>query len=258
MSDAVLAGRRALITGAAGGIGAATARAFATAGASVLLTDADPAVTAIAEETGGRAVVADLADRAAVADLIRRAPELLGGPLTTVVHAAARLATGPVSSIDDEEWDRLLAVNLTATMVLLRASSGAIADGGTITVISSNAAASPRLGLAAYGATKAAVTSLVRSAGLELAARGIRCNVITPGSTDTPMLRGMWPESVPAQDSADAVIAGSAQDFRLGIPLGRLAQPEDIAATAVFLASDEARHITLHDLRVDGGATLDQ
>ncbi|MFT3899456.1 MAG: SDR family oxidoreductase [Gordonia sp. (in: high G+C Gram-positive bacteria)] len=258
MADGALVGRRALITGAAGGIGSAVARAFVDAGARVLLSDADAAVEQTAAGLDSPSTVADLADRRAVADLVAGAPGALGGPLTTVVHCAAVLATGPVSTIDDAEWDRLLAVNVTATMALLRAAAGAVADGGSITVVSSNAAATPRLGLAAYGASKAAVTSLTRSAGLELAARDVRCNVITPGSTDTPMLRGMRPDSVSAAQAEAAVIAGDAEHFRLGIPLGRVARPQDVAATAVFLASDAARHITLHDLRVDGGATLDQ
>lgn len=258
MSGGALHGKRALITGAAGGIGSAIARAFVDAGATVLLTDVDPAVEAVATELGATGVVVDLADRTAVADLVAGTPGLLGGPLTTVVHTAAVLALGPIAEIDDDEWDCLVAVNLTATMALLRAASGVLADGGSITVVSSNSAAVPRIGIGAYGATKAAVSNLVRSVGLELAARSVRCNIITPGSTDTAMLRSMWPDSVPPEQSAAAVIAGTPEQFRLGIPLGRLAQPEDIAASAVFLASDAARHITLHDLRVDGGASLDQ
>jgi len=258
VTEGALRGKRALLTGAAGGIGSAVAQAFVDAGATVLLTDLDPAVAEKAAGLGARGVMLDLADRAAVAELVADAPGLLGGPLTTVVHTAAVLALGPVADIDDDEWDRLVAVNLTATMALLRAASGVLADGGSIIVVSSNSAAVPRVGIGAYGATKAAVSNLVRSTGLEMAGRGVRCNIITPGSTDTAMLHSMWPESVPPEQSAEAVIAGTPEQFRLGIPLGRLAQPEDIAASAVFLASDAARHITLHDLRVDGGASLDQ
>ncbi|GAA3023659.1 amonabactin biosynthesis protein AmoA [Gordonia defluvii] len=258
MADQALTGKRALITGAAGGIGFAVARAFAAAGAQVLLTDVEPPVADFAAALDSPSAVVDLIDRTAVADLVQAAPGILGGPLTTVVHSAAALAVGPIGIIDDAEWDRLVAVNLTGTMALLRAAIGVVADDGSITVVSSNSAATPRIGLGAYGATKAAVISLVRSAGLELAARGVRCNIITPGSTDTAMLRGMWPDSVPPEHSAAGVIAGTAEQFRLGIPLGRLASPDDIAASAVFLASDASRHITLHDLRVDGGATLDQ
>lgn len=258
MADGTLAGKRALITGAAGGIGLAVARAFVDAGAHPLLTDVTPAVNEVANELAVPCRVVDLADRRGVQQLVETAPALLDGPLTTVVHTAGILTTGTVEGIDDADWDRLIAVNLTGTMAVLRACARVIADHGAITVVSSNSAATPRLGLGAYGATKAAVSSLVRSAGLELAARGVRANIITPGSTDTAMLHSMWPDSVPPEQSAASVIAGSAASFRLGIPLGRLAQPDDIAASAVFLSSDAARHITLHDLRVDGGATLDQ
>ncbi|MFT3714592.1 MAG: SDR family oxidoreductase [Gordonia sp. (in: high G+C Gram-positive bacteria)] len=253
-----LAGRRALVTGAAGGIGRAVARAFVDAGAQVLLSDVDPAVEQVAGELGATALVADLADRDAVADLVAEAPQRLGGPLTTIAHTAGVLTTGTIADLTDADWDRLVAVNTTATMALLRAATRTVADGGTITVVSSNSGASPRLGLGAYGATKAAVTSLVRSVGLELSSRGVRCNVVSPGSTDTPMLRGMWAGDRSPDEHAAAVIAGTPDQYRLGIPLQRLAQPEDIAATVTFLASDAARHITLHDLRVDGGATLDQ
>ena len=82
----------------------------------------------------------------------------------------------------------------------------------------------------------------------------MRVNVVSPGSTNTPMLRGMWPAG---EDRSADVIAGTPDQYRLGIPLQRLAQPEDIAGACLYLASDSARHIVMHDLRVDGGATLD-
>ena len=94
---------------------------------------------------------------------------------------------------------------------------------------------------------------LTKCLGLELAPYNIRCNTVSPGSTDTPMQRSMWSDETGAQ----AVIDGSLETYRLGIPLRRLAKPEDIAEAVLFLASDKARHITMHDLRVDGGASLD-
>ena len=103
MTEGALRGKRALLTGAAGGIGSAVAQAFVDAGATVLLTDLDPAVAEKAAGLGARGVMLDLADRAAVAELVADAPGLLGGPLTTVVHHAAVLALGPVADIDDDE-----------------------------------------------------------------------------------------------------------------------------------------------------------
>ena len=109
-------------------------------------------------------------------------------------------------------------------------------------------------GMGAYAASKAAVTQLSRCLGLELAPHGIRVNIISPGSTDTPMQQAMWAQG----SSRETVIAGSGENYRLGIPLQKIATPEEIAEAVLFLLSDRASHITLSDLRVDGGATLDQ
>jgi 2,3-dihydro-2,3-dihydroxybenzoate dehydrogenase len=106
--------------------------------------------------------------------------------------------------------------------------------------------------MAAYGASKAASASFTRSLGLELAPHGIRCNVVCPGSTDTEMQRALWADD----DGERRTIAGDPATFKAGIPLGRIAQPEDVAEAVRFLVSDRARHITMHDLYVDGGATL--
>lgn len=242
-----------LITGAAGGIGAATARAFLAAGARVVLTDVGPNLSVSRTDPNVSYFQGDVTDARSVAAVFERAQRIHGG-IDAVVHAAGVLTTGPVSELTDSDWDRVLAVNATGTMIVTRAAARVLDGPASITVISSNAGATPRAGMAAYSASKAAATAFVRSLGLELAPRGIRCNVISPGSTDTAMLRGMWDES----DRSEATIAGAPTDFRLGIPLGRLAEADDIAQCAVFLASNAAQHITLHDLRVDGGATLDQ
>jgi 2,3-dihydro-2,3-dihydroxybenzoate dehydrogenase len=106
--------------------------------------------------------------------------------------------------------------------------------------------------MAAYGASKAAAAMYTKCLALEVARYGIRCNILSPGSTDTQMLRALWTGA----DSVRASIDGVADEFRVGIPLGKLAQPEDIARAALFLLSEEAGHITMHDLTVDGGATL--
>ncbi len=229
-------GRTALVTGAAGGIGSAVTKALQEAGALVRQWDrvASPGIDAV-----------DVSDRRAVAEAWIRIEET-GGPLDVVIHAAGVMS---------DDWDRCLAVNATGARNVLDAAAEhmSVRGRGSIVVISSNAAAIPRAAMPAYAASKAAATSYARSIGLSLAPKGIRVNIISPGSTDTEMLRGMWS----APSDRDAVLAGVPGEFRLGIPLGRIAEPDDIAETALFLASDAARHVTLHDLRVDGGATLD-
>jgi 2,3-dihydro-2,3-dihydroxybenzoate dehydrogenase len=123
---------------------------------------------------------------------------------------------------------------------------------GALVTVSSNAAGIPRHAMAAYAASKAAATMFTRCLGLELAPFGIRCNIVAPGSTLTPMQTGMWAD----ESGAEKVIAGSLETFKAGIPLGKLATPQEVAEAVVFLLSDRAGHITMSDLYVDGGATL--
>ncbi|TSD49050.1 SDR family oxidoreductase [Rhodococcus sp. KBS0724] len=243
-------GRSVVITGADGGIGAATAALFEQAGATVARWDlAAPTVPG-----DGFALAVDVTDRQCVEQAFAATTDAIG-TVSVLVHTAGVLRAGSALTEDNNDWDACLAVNATGTMNVAReAARRFIAAGcGVITAVGSNAASTPRTNMAAYGASKAAATAYLRSLGLEIAPHGIRCNIISPGSTDTPMLRGMWDGT----DQSAGVIAGDADAYRLGIPLGRLAQPDDIAATALFLSSDAARHITMHDLRVDGGATLD-
>jgi 2,3-dihydro-2,3-dihydroxybenzoate dehydrogenase len=107
--------------------------------------------------------------------------------------------------------------------------------------------------MSAYCASKAAAAMLTRCMGLELARSGVRCNVVSPGSTDTPMLRAI---AEGPEERARLLIEGDLGRHRLGIPLGRIASPDDIAAGVAFLLSEEAKHVTMHELLIDGGATL--
>ncbi|VEI73501.1 2,3-dihydro-2,3-dihydroxybenzoate dehydrogenase [Serratia fonticola] len=118
--------------------------------------------------------------------------------------------------------------------------------------IASNAAHVPRVGMAAYCASKAAMRSLCQTVGLEMAPYGVRSNLVSPGSTNTPMLRGMWED----EHGESNMIKGFPDQFKLGIPLGKIAQPQEIADAILFLASDRASHITMQDIVIDGGATL--
>lgn len=244
----------ALVTGAGQGIGRAVAVAFAAEGTRVAAVDRDAKgiKRLAAEHEGICAYVADVS-RVAQVEAVVAAVEAQLGPIGILANVAGVLRTGSVLSFSDQDWADTFAVNAGGVFHLSRAVGARMANrrSGVIVTVSSNAAGIPRAGMAAYAASKAAATMFTKSLGLELAPYGIRCNVVAPGSTDTPMQRALWSEDGPA-----AVIAGDPAGYRTGIPLGRLAEPEDIADAVLFLASDRARHITMHDLYVDGGATL--
>lgn len=251
-------GRRIVVTGAAGGIGRAVARQLAGQGVALGLLDRDAtglAATADAVLAAGApdplVAVVDVSDRSAVADAIDSAAA--DAPLDGLVSTSGVLEPGGLSDTSDESWHRHFAVNTTGVFHLLQEGAARMRDGGAIVVISSNAARVPRIGMLAYAASKAATSALTRCAGLELAARGIRCNVVEPGSTDTAMLRELW---TGAGAGTDGAVAGDPGAFRLGIPLGRIGAPEDVAAVVCFLLSDAARQVTLQQVFVDGGASL--
>ncbi|WP_433047007.1 2,3-dihydro-2,3-dihydroxybenzoate dehydrogenase [Dactylosporangium sp. CS-033363] len=250
----------ALVTGAAQGIGRAVAVAFAAGGTRVaaLDRDADGLAKLAAEHDGIAAHPADVSSAGQVEDVVA-AVEAGLGPITVLVNVAGILRTGPVLGCSDADWADTFAVNATGVFHASRAVARRmrVRRAGAIVTVSSNAAGVPRAGMAAYAASKAAATHFTKSLGLELAEYGIRCNVVAPGSTDTPMQRAMWAghPGGPAAGAA-AVVAGDPAAYRAGIPLGRIAEPEDIADAVLFLASERARHITMHDLYVDGGATL--
>ncbi|WP_194826079.1 SDR family oxidoreductase [Nocardia sp. XZ_19_231] len=254
-------GRIVVVTGAAGGIGAAIAARFADEAQVLSLWDRDPAVHKVAAEFTARSahgVEVDVSNGADVQAAFDRLTTDHGTP-DVVVHAAGLMVGGSALELDPQDWARCLTVNATGTMLVTqRAAADMVSAGrGAIVVVSSNAAATPRVGMAAYGAAKAAATSFTRSLALQVAPLGVRVNLVSPGSTDTPMLRDMFGGS-PLDDAAeDALLDGDPSAYRLGIPLRRIATPADIAGAVHFLASEDARHITMHDLRVDGGATLD-
>jgi 2,3-dihydro-2,3-dihydroxybenzoate dehydrogenase len=254
-----LDGAVAFVTGAAGGIGAAVVRTLAARGAAVAAADLDgegaSAVAAEVVASGGSAfgLQVDVTDADDVEAQVARAEQAVG-PLTIAVSVAGVLRAAAVADTTSQDWRASFAVNADGPFHLLRSAGSRMASrgGGAIVVVGSNAASVPRAGMAAYAASKAAATMLTRCAGLELAPQGVRCNVVSPGSTDTAMQDALWPDgSAPRR-----AIAGSPEHFRVGIPLGRIADPGDVADAVAFLASDRSRHITMHDLLVDGGATL--
>ena len=169
-----------------------------------------------------------------------------------MVSAAGTLTPGSLADTTDTDFARHLAVNAGGAFHCLRGADLHVRDGGSVVVVSSNAARVPRTGMLGYTASKGAASALTRAAGLELAARGVRCNVVEPGSTDTPMQQTLWGDA----DGARRAVEGDPAAYRVGIPLGRIADADDAAATICFLLSPAARQVTLQQVAVDGGASL--
>ncbi len=237
------------VTGAGKGIGYATALAFVDAGARVIGFDRE-----FTQENYPFATeVMDVADAAQVAQVCQRV--LQKTPLLDVlVNAAGILRMGATDALSVDDWQQTFAVNVGGAFNLFSQTMAQFRrqQGGAIVTVASDAAHTPRIGMSAYGASKAALKSLALTVGLELAGCGVRCNVVSPGSTDTDMQRTLWV----SEDAEQQRIRGFGEQFKLGIPLGKIARPQEIANTILFLASDLASHITLQDIVVDGGSTL--
>ncbi|WP_039054771.1 2,3-dihydro-2,3-dihydroxybenzoate dehydrogenase EntA [Enterobacter sp. Bisph1] len=242
-------GKTVWVTGAGKGIGYATALAFEKAGAQVTGFDlAFPAADyPFATE------VLNVAEHAETAEVCGR---LLASieRLDVLVNAAGILRMGATDQLAAEAWQQTFAVNVGGAFNLFQQTMGQFRrqQGGAIVTVASDAAHTPRIGMSAYGASKAALKSLALTVGLELAGSGVRCNIVSPGSTDTDMQRTLWL----SDDAEQQRIRGFGEQFKLGIPLGKIARPQEVANTILFLASDLASHITLQDIVVDGGSTL--
>lgn len=253
-------GRVALVTGAAGGIGAAVAGELCRLGAAVAAVDCDEDRLArtveklTADGLRAEAFAVDLAGRTQVDGAVAAIEDRLG-PLDYLVNCAGVLRTGEVRDLTDQDWDATFAVNATGVFVMSRAVVSRMVPrrSGAIVTVASNAAGTARMQMAAYAASKAAATMFTKCLGLEVARYGIRCNIVAPGSTDTPMLVGM---GVNGEAERAGIIDGIAEHYKAGIPLRKLGRACDVADAVVFLLSDRASHITLHSLTVDGGATL--
>ena len=237
------------VTGAGKGIGYATALAFVDAGARVIGFDRE-----FTQENYPFATeVMDVADAAQVAQVCQRVLQKTPR-LDVLVNAAGILRMGATDALNVDDWQQTFAVNVGGAFNLFSQTMAQFRrqQGGAIVTVASDAAHTPRIGMGAYGASKAALKSLALTVGLELAGCGVRCNVVSPGSTDTDMQRTLWV----SEDAEQQRIRGFGEQFKLGILLGKIARPQEIANTILFLASDLASHITLQDIVVDGGSTL--
>jgi len=242
-------GKTVWVTGAGKGIGYATALAFVEAGAQVTGFDRDfsQADYPFACET------LDIANADQVAAVCQHLLAITPR-LDVLVNAAGILRMGATDQLSQDDWQQTLAVNVGGAFNLFQQTMAQFRTqrGGAIVTVASDAAHTPRIGMSAYGASKAALKSLALTVGLELSTSGVRCNIVSPGSTDTDMQRTLWT----SPDAEQQRIRGFGEQFKLGIPLGKIALPQEIANTILFLASDLASHITLQDIVVDGGSTL--
>ena len=240
-----------IVTGAAGGMGRATAVAFGAAGAAVVVAD----VAAGAEETaelvraaGGRAEAAlvDVADAALVDAMVAVATGTFGGLDAAVNAAAIEIEETALAECEEATFDRVIAVNLKGIFLTMRAEVRAmlaLGRGGAIVNIGSTNSFRPQEHQCAYTASKHGVLGITRNAAIEYARHGIRINAISPGPIDTPMLRGAMARR--GRDPLDV-------QQRLSL-LGRFGEPEEIAKAALWLCSDDSSFTIGHALAVDGG-----
>ncbi len=242
-----LSGNIALITGASGGIGAAIARALHASGATVVLhgTRAER-LAELAGELGDRAhvVTANLSSREEAAGLVDAAAEAAGAPVSILVNNAGITRDNLAMRMKDEEWDDVLNVNMTAAMMLARASLRSMmkARHGRIISISSIVGAIGNPGQANYAASKAGMIGFSKALAAEVASRGITVNAVAPGFIETPM--------------TDA-LGEAQQEALLGrVPVGRLGTADEVAAAVTFLASNEASYITGSTIHVNGGMAM--
>ncbi len=239
----------ALITGGNAGIGLATARLFVAEGAKVVITGRNRETLDAAARELGDAVLALQADTADAAAMERAAAQAVErfGRLDIVFANAGIGGTTPLGQTSFEAFEQIIRVNLTGVFFAVQAALPHLKDGASIILTSSVHSALGAAGWSAYAASKGGVRSMGKVLASELAPRGIRVNVVSPGATDTEI----WSALAPTPE------ARAALDQRLsrGIPLGRMGRPEEVAKTVLFLASDESSYVQGVDLFVDGGAT---
>lgn len=250
-----------VVTGAARGIGAVVVKKLLQQDHRVIGIDLNSDVQAWevmqhippAQQQNFYAIAHDISQTNSLIERIQQSP-WADQPITGLVNAAGILEMGSLLETTAAQWQHNLAINFMGPALLSQwvAQQMIPHKTGAIVSISSNAALIPRINMGLYATTKATVSHYFKNLALELAPHGIRCNLVLPGSTLTQMQRQLWADDQPPR----GIIEGNLEQYRNGIPLGSMAEPEDIANAVLFLLSDQAKQITMHELVVDGGATL--
>ena len=241
MESKRLAGKTAIVTAAGSGIGRASATAFARAGARVIAVDIDAAALNSLEGCEGRLV--DLRDAAAIAEFARRV-----GTAHVLYNCAGMVTGGTVLSVEPDQWEAAFDLNVHAMFHMIRAFLPGMITARCGSIINMSSVAGSITGVpdrCAYGATKAAVIGLTKSVAADFVAQGIRCNAICPGTVDTPSLQSRL--------HAYGDYAKTRAEFEARQPVGRFGKPEEIAALALYLASDESAFTTGQIHVIDGG-----
>lgn len=244
-----LDGKTAIVTGGASGFGAGIARRFAREGAQVMVADLNGAAAqTLAQETGARAHEVDVSDDASVADITAAAMKAWGRIDILVNNAGITHLPQPMEEVSEAEFDRVLAVNAKSVFLTARHIVPLMkaAGRGAILNVASTAGVSPRPRLNWYNASKGWMITATRAMAVELAPTGIRVNAINPVAGETPLLKSFMGEDTPEMRAK----------FLSTIPIGRFSTPEDMAAAALYLCSDEASMVTGVALNVDGGRCI--
>lgn len=250
-----------IVTGAARGIGAVVVKKLLQLNHQIIGIDLQPDSQKweviqqlnTSEQQNFYAISHDIAQTNSLITKIQQSP-WAEQPIIGLINAAGILEMGSLLETTEAQWQHNLAVNFMGPALLSQwvAQQMIPHKEGAIVSISSNAALIPRMNMGLYATTKATVSHYFKNLALELAPHGIRCNLVLPGSTLTQMQKQLWTNDQPPA----GIVEGNLEQYRNGIPLRKIAEPEDVVNAILFLLSDQAKQITMHELVVDGGATL--